>query len=274
MYAHIQMTENGIDLSLKFKAVNLARNLQVDETVFVPKQRLGMRSEDGSALKECRVLAVNGRTITVDVNDDHGNALSVASSAAHRNIHVLVVRIGDFETEASFLEPLTKSILQFLRVLLTDGYVTKIDVRSLSELGLYWERNHGAFSHVVIAGHGQPDGLTFAVDGLVNSDSFLDALDVAGVGAKTFISLACETGKGELARKLSSHRVCAGYLGPYQTVHGADASLFVQTFLTMHFLDGLTLSVAAKKSYDALSRCYFRLWQSGKLKVGYHVKSN
>ncbi|MEO1027411.1 MAG: hypothetical protein AAFX07_17880, partial [Pseudomonadota bacterium] len=77
----------------------MARNLQPNEKVFVPKQRLGQQTEDGSALKECKVLAVQGRTITVDVNDAQGNALSVAASAAHRNIHVLVLRVGDFYSE-------------------------------------------------------------------------------------------------------------------------------------------------------------------------------
>ena len=250
----------------------MARNLQVGETVFVPKQKLKISSADGSALKECRVVAVHDRTITVDVNDADGNGISVASSATHRNIHVLVIRIGDFSSEASFLDPLTKSILQFLRVLLTDSFVSRIEVRSLAELTAYWATNHNTFSHVVIVGHGSPDGLVFAVDALVEAKDFIEAIECEDAKGKIFISLACETGKGEIARQLSGSYICSGYLGPYNTVHGANASLYVQTFLTKHFLDGLSLEVAAKQTYDNLSHCTFRSWQNGYLKSGYHVR--
>ena len=250
----------------------MAKNLQVGDTVFIPRERLGIGSSEGSALKKCTVIAKNDRTITVDVNGDDGNALAAASSVAHRNIHILVLRLGDFVTESSFLDPLTKSILQYLRMLLTDGHVTRLEIRSLEELRIFWSQNHGTFSHVIIVGHGQPEGMTFAVDDLVQSDAMVEVLDIEGVSPKVFLSLACETGKGELARKFSSSFVCSGYLGPYKSVHGADASLFVQTFLNMHFLDGLTLKVAAKRSYDALTSCYFRLWQNGRLKTGYHVR--
>lgn len=250
----------------------MARNLIVGETVYIPKKRLGIASDEGSALKDCTVVAVEDRSISVDVNDGDGNALRVAASAAHRNINVLVLRLGDFVTEASFLDPLTKSILQYLRVLLTDGFVTRIEVRSLEELRLFWRNNHGTYSHVVLVGHGEPDGFTFAVNDLVRSEDFVAAFDVPGAAPKVFLSLACQTGKGRMAKLFSANRICAGYLGPYESVHGADASLFVQTFLNKHFLDGVTLRVATKQTYDALSRCVFRLWQNGRLEVGFHVR--
>lgn len=198
--------------------------------------------------------------------------ICVAASAAHRNIHVLVIRIGDFSTENTFLDPMAKSILQFLRVLLTDGYVTKFEVRSIGELAEYWRLNHRIISHVVLVGHGQTDGLLFGAMNLISADALSAALNVAGVTPKTFISLACETGKGVFAREFSGSPVCKAYIGPYCSIHGADASLFVQNFLSTHFLDGLTLLVAMKKSYGSISRCKFRLWSDGALRAGFHVK--
>lgn len=250
----------------------MARNLQVGDTVFVPKAKIGLDTNDGSALKECKVIAVNNRTITLDINDPNGNGVSVASSAAHRNIRVLVIRIGDFISEGSFLDPLAKSILQFLRVLLTDDFVHRLDIRSIDELAEFWKRNHGTYSHIVIVGHGSPDGFSFGVGGLVGPERFLEALEVSGHDEKIIVSLACKTGRGMVAKRLSGSSICSTYLAPYNSVHGADASLYVQTFLALHFLEGLSSTVAAKRTYDNLPKCYFRSWQKGSLKNGYHVR--
>lgn len=242
------------------------------DRVFVPKQRLGLSTEDGSALKECRVTALYDRKVAVSVQDEDGNDIIVANSAVHKNLHVLILRIGDFQTEDAFLDPMMKSILQYLRMLLTDTYVRRFEVRSFEELQKFWRNNNGSFSHVLIVGHGSPDGIVFGVDGLVTASRLVEVLSESDGSSTVFISIACETGKGEMARMLSSINSCAGFVGPYDTVHGADASLFAQTFLSLHFLSGLTLKVAAKRSYEALSRCTFRLWQNGKLQVGYHVR--
>ena len=66
----------------------MARNLQVDEQVFIPKSKIGIKNVEGSAFRQCRVVAVADRTITIDLVNDEGKNVSVASSVAQRNIRV------------------------------------------------------------------------------------------------------------------------------------------------------------------------------------------
>lgn len=250
----------------------MARNLQVDEQVFIPKSKIGIKNVEGSAFRQCRVVAVADRTITIDLVNDDGNNVLVASSAAHRNIGFLIVRIGDFQTENTLLDPLAKSILQFARILVTDEFVSRIDIRTIEELRIYWAINHAVYSHIIFIGHGSADSVTFGVGDPPTAQRFISALEIEGVQPKTILSLACETGKAPIARDISDSSVCDGFVAPYSTVHGAVSSLFVQMFLNKHLLDGRTTMVAFKQTYEAIARCPFRIWEKGNLKAGYHSR--
>ncbi len=250
----------------------MARNLQVGEQVFIPKAKIGIENVDGSAFRQCRVVAVADRTITIDLVDDDGNNVSVGSSAAHRGLGFLIVRIGDFRTEDSLLDPLAKSVLQFSRILVTDEFVRRIDIRTIDELSSYWALNHATYSHLILIGHGSSDSVTFGVGEPANAERLIAALDVEGVQPKTILSFACETGKAPIAREISASPVCEAFIAPYSTVHGADSSLFVQMFLNKHLLDGRTTTIAFKNAYAAIARCPFRIWECGNLKAGYHAR--
>jgi hypothetical protein len=250
----------------------MAKNLKVDEKVFIPKSKIGIKNVEGSAFRESRVISVTGRTITIDSVNDAGRNVSVASSLAHRNIGFLIVRIGDFLTESTLLDPLAKSILQFARILVTDSFVSRIDIRTIEELKSYWAINHAVYSHIVFIGHGSADSVTFGAGDPATAQSFISALEIEGVQPKTILSLACETGKAPIAKAISASSVCNVFVAPYSAVHGADSSLFVQMFLNKHLLDGRTTMVAFKQAYEAITKCPFRIWEKGKLKAGYHSR--
>jgi hypothetical protein len=131
----------------------MARNLTVDEEVYVPRARLGIDVNAPSALYKTHVREVVARSVRVDLPNGAGWSRPIASSAVHRNVGVLVVRIGDFDTEFALLDPLAKSVLQYFRVLLAEA-VELCEVRSMVEFRQFWTAHHGAYSHVILIGHG------------------------------------------------------------------------------------------------------------------------
>ena len=98
----------------------------------------------------------------------------------HRDVGILILCIGDMETERNLLDPLAKSILQFCRLLLKDGHVVSEKVRSLDELARTWRKGQAAFTHVVLIGHGSKDGLKFAMDEWVGADKIGESIRIRG----------------------------------------------------------------------------------------------
>ena len=80
------------------------------------------------ALYETRVEQVLDRSVSVRLP---GGATSspIGSSLVHKNIGIVILRIGDLSTEMSLLNPLAKSMLQYCRLLLHDSMVVLQEVR-------------------------------------------------------------------------------------------------------------------------------------------------
>lgn len=247
--------------------VRMANNLQIGERVFVPVSKLKANIQSPSSFVEKEVLAIEARSIRVDVGG--GETELIASSLCHRNIGILLLNIGDLETETTLLDPLSKSILQFCRLLVSDDFIHTFKVRSLSEIEVLWGRAHAAYSHVILVGHGSKASIKFANGGWIETDGFMNAFDVAGVSQKTFISLCCETGYKAFGGAASAHASCERFIGPFHSVHGAIASQFVQTFLAFHLLEGETSKVAFKHARSSVpGSTSFRLWKDKKLVAG------
>ncbi len=150
-----------------------------------------------------------------------------------------------------------------------DDQLRKITVRSQSELKAYWSQNAGAYTHVVIIGHGDNDILAFAVDGDTNAAALGSLFSVTSASPKTFISLACKTGYKSLGGEFSKLAICKDFIAPFHSVHGAVASQFCQTLLTFHLLDGRTTKVAFNKARTSVpAGVSFRLWHNGVLHAG------
>jgi hypothetical protein len=202
------------------------------ETVWVPSTLL--QGTQPFALMEREVLDVTGRSIIVDTVD--GGTAKVSTRLVHsRSLGFLILRVGDLMTEPTLLDPLAKSVLQYLRLLISDTEVRKLDVRTAMEVRAFMSAHGAAISHVIIIGHGTPTSLLALEEKLSGTEigSMLGQGD-----PKVVVSLACCTGKTAFARDLSSSKSVREFVAPLREVHGAAASLFVQTLLHKHLLMG------------------------------------
>lgn len=246
----------------------MATHFAVDDKVFVPASRIPGMEGHPSAFYETRIAEVDVRKVKVHLQ---AGATSewIGAGLCQKNIGILIFTIGDLETETGLLDPLAKSVLQYCRLLVLDDYLRAYKIRSISELTSIWQKEQAAYSHVVIIGHGSPEGIKFSVDGWVKSDVLDAKLKIRGAPKKVFISLCCQTGYKTAGGKLSEMAICSHFLAPFHSVHGAVASQFAQTFLVFHLLEGESVGVAFKhaRKYTPGSTS-FRLWENGKLKAG------
>lgn len=245
----------------------MARRLKVGDTVYVPRARLGLAVDGASAFWRSTVHSVMERSVEVDLPG--GEMTSVASSAAHLNMGVVIVRIGDYQTETTLLDPLKKSLLHYCRLLLPDDMVQAWDVRAPQELRELWKKNHRACSHLVVIGHGRDDAIRFGLDDWVDAATFAELLQASKVTQKIVTSLACKTGYAAFAQALSREKPCDVVMAPFHAVHGAVASQFCETLLAHHLLRGETLSIAFRHARASVpGAVIFRLWDHGKLTAG------
>ena len=240
----------------------------VGDRVYVPCLLVPELEGRDTALYETRISTVNANSATVDLP---GGAVSkpIGVSRLHSAVGILIVSIGDFISESALLDPLSKSVLQFCRLLVPDDQVAAVKVRSVAELKTYWSKNNRAYTHIVLIGHGDKDSLGFGVDGDVSLSTLDDTLKDRGAKPKSFISLCCKTGYADFGKKFSQFTICKSFAAPFHSVHGATASQFCQTMLTWMLLEGRTTKVAFKSARDSVTGAVsFRLWQNGALSAG------
>lgn len=246
----------------------MARDFAIGEKVFVPSSRIKELEHHPTAFYETRVVETNDRSIKVNIP---GQRVSdwIGSGLCHKNVAILIICIGDLETESTLLDPLTKSVLQFCRLLVADDYLRFFKLRSITELREVWTREQAAFSHVILIGHGSATAIKFFNDGWVRTNHLDDAIKVRGAPKKVFVSLCCETGKNAFAIDFSNMTICSHFIAPFHSVHGAVASQFAQTFLTYHLLEGESVGVAMRHATDSYpGKKTFRLWENGVLRAG------
>lgn len=246
----------------------MARKLQIGETVYVPCSKVAGLEGSGVALYRSRVEEVDGRKSKVSVS---GATTSdwIGNSLLHKEVGILVINVGDFETEHILLDPLAKSVGQFCRLLVPDDQIRQVRVRSLEELKKVWKKEQAVYSHVIWIAHGSPDGIKFGVDGFVSAETLEQSLKIYKAPKKVYISLCCQTGYQSYGAVLSKATICSHFIGPFHSVAGAAASQFCQSFLAYHLFDGKTVGVAFKHARTNVpGGGSFRLWESGKLKAG------
>jgi hypothetical protein len=236
----------------------------VGDRVYVPSNLLPSGDRDIHAIRRTSVVAVKDRSIQVHLPD--GSASSwFGSSKAHADLGIALISIGDFETEEGLIVPLSKSILQFCRLLLPDDHIAAIKIRAIGELGEWWAKNHNAYTHVVLVGHGDSEAIYFGVGGARLPISFNRRLGSHGAYGKTFISLCCETGKAPFAEEFSKFTFCETLIAPEHSIHGAVGSQFLQTFLSLHLLQGKSVKVAFNNANDLMPGTEnFTVWKNGR----------
>lgn len=246
----------------------MANNFAINDKVFVPASRIPGMEGHHSAFYETRIADVAPKKVKVHLR---GGVISdwIGAGLCQKNIGILLLTIGDLETETGLLDPLAKSVLQYCRLLVPDDYLRAYKIRSLAELTSIWQKEQASYSHVIIVGHGSPEAIKFSVDGWVKPDALDATLKVRGAPRKIFISLCCQTGYKTMGGKLSEMAICSHWLAPFHSVHGAVASQFVQTFLAFHLLEGESVGVAFKHAREYTpGSTSFRLWENGGLKAG------
>lgn len=246
----------------------MANNFAINDKVFVPASRIPGMEGHISAFYETRIAEVGVRKVKVQLREG-ATSEWIGSGLCQKNIGILLLTIGDLETETGLLDPLAKSVLQYCRLLVPDDYLRAYKIRSLAELKSIWHKEQAAYSHVVLVGHGSPEAIKFAVDEWVKPELLEATLRVRGAPKKVFISLCCQTGYKTAGGKLSEMALCSHWLAPFHSVHGAVASQFVQTFMAFHLLEGESVGVAFKHAREYTpGSTSFRLWENGSLKAG------
>lgn len=167
------------------------------------------------------------------------------------------------------LDPLAKSTLHYLRLLLEPDAIRLREVRTTIEIQRVWERYESVTSHVVLIGHGNPDSIRLLdCNRPVSGNEFARFLQDAAptTAPKTFVSLSCLTGRQPFAKPFSQSEVCADFLAPFQSVHSAAASLFAQSYFAHHLLNGAGVIAAFTHARRAVgSGVSFRHWRNGDL---------
>ncbi|MDG5486040.1 MULTISPECIES: hypothetical protein [Mycobacteriaceae] len=246
----------------------MTTKFKVNEQVFVPSRLLPNPAAQNFALRRAKVLEQKARSVRINLQDEHGNDIEVASRLVHRkNLGIGVIRIGDFKTELNALDPLAKSMMHYLRLLLEPDAVVLREVRTSTEICAVWAELAPRTSHIVLIGHGNADSLNFLdLDAPVGGDRFGTMLAGAAPKSppKVVISLTCLTGRAAFASPFSASSVCTDYIAPFQLVHSAAASLFGQSFFANHLLSGLGVAAAFRRAHAAVGTgVTFRHWRTG-----------
>jgi len=260
-----------------------ANPYKVGDEILVPIERLRRPQDREHAVVTRTVNAVDGAFVEVDDFPDpvtrgpDGRPKPQPAPPPRRlnssivqpaNLGVLILRVGDFSSELTLLDPLAKSVLQYLRLLLPDDRVKAVSLRTWAELQAVWKAESDITTHVVLVSHGSTDGVSF-VDAKPKGGRELAAGLLAlspDTNSKIFLSLACQSGRATFLKELSSSALASHCLGPHQNVHGAVASQFCQTFLSALLLEGRTVSFAHKRAAaGAPAGISWRRWTDGKL---------
>lgn len=240
----------------------------VGQRAYVPCMLVPELKDQDTALFRTKISSIKGRSACIELPNGVVSK-SIGVSRLHSDVGILIISIGDFTSESALLDPLSKSVLQFCRLLVPDDQLKAIKVRSVAELKAYWSKNQAAYTHVVLIGHGDNDGLGFGVDGDVSLQTLDETFKLRGAKPKSFISLCCKTGYADFGKSFSKFAICKSLAAPFQSVHGATASQFCQTMLICTLLEGRTTKVAFKSARALVpGATSFRLWQSGKLTAG------
>lgn len=217
----------------------------IGESVHVPASKLGASNEYPFSMALTTVREITEKFVKVDLR---GGSLSndIPLSVVRKKLGILIIEIGDYNTETTLLEPLKKSILQFTRLLLSDDYIQNYTIRTPGELKHIWTTQHAVTSHVILIGHGDAHSLLFGEDIKVEARDLIQLLSTEqDVGeAKQIISLCCKTGSKTFGGTVSGNPNIESFIGPVSSVHGATASQFYQSYLTYLFLQGYKSSTA------------------------------
>ena len=232
------------------------------EYVWVSATKLSGEQTYALVKRQVQGTKYGGRSIVID--DCDGKTIEVSSRLAHRgDLGFLLLRVDDLDSEATLLDPLSKSILQFLRLLVQEDLVRLLEVRTRKEIERFMASDGAAYTHVILVGHGRSNAVKLAFGEWLEVDDFANIM-TAGKKDRVVISLACHTGKQTFGRTMSVHKNIREFVAPKAAVHGASASLFVQQLLSLHLLEGREFETATRNASTSVPGGGFVHWRDGK----------
>ena len=246
----------------------MPKNIAVGQEVYVPRSVIGLDpSTAAGPFLPTNVKQARMRSVQIEIPTSPFPTLRwVASKLVATRLGVLIVRIGDYD-ETHLIEPLSKSVLHFCRILLP-GHLSIIEVRTVRELMHFWNQLHAGFEQVILIGHGDKRHIYFGTRP-VSAAALVRLFEKPSPQPKEFVSLCCQTGQQPFAKQFSSSMACNTFIGPFHSVHGVTASQFCQAYLTRRLLEGSSIGIAFNQARKILlSTASFRLWQDGSLRAG------
>jgi len=209
-------------------------------------------------------------------------SIELSSRRFRRHSKILLLRIGDWATEQTALNPLAQSLRAQMSLLLPPGEVDVEYIRTLDELAAAL-RVHGAskrlpdsrqaapWGYAILIGHGragEEPALRFG-DTWRSVDAITQAIKGLGparrsFGNAIFISLCCETGQESFAKAFSD-ALNTTFVGPGAAVHSFEAAATVQWLFLEHFLHGCGWADAFRHTAQATAGfdTQFRFWADG-----------
>jgi hypothetical protein len=208
--------------------------------------------------------------------------IEVSSRRFLRHAKILIIRIGDWETEQVTLNPLAESLKAQLSLLLPPSGVDVEYIRTLDELRAALELHGGGLTstgrrqsnpwgYAVLVGHGRAGttpGIRFG-HSWNGPDEIQQTIQGLGPGRRTFsegrfISLCCETGISNFAAPFSD-ALNTTWVGPRAEVHSYEAAGFVQRLFFEHFLSGQTWMRAFRSTAETMAgfSTQFQCWMDG-----------
>ena len=152
----------------------------VGQMVSVPSARLGL--DLPFAMTDREVLAVKNRSVVLNEGE---SGTKVASRLVTQQIH----RLGDIVSENPLLDPVTKGLDHYFRLLLKPDSFRTWWVRTLPELKAYLDQDPTP-THVIFVGHCDKSiGQMRLATGYGSPNELLGAFAPA---PKVFLSLACQ----------------------------------------------------------------------------------
>lgn len=239
----------------------MAKQIKIGDRVCVPVERASPGSNCPYPVVEGTVTARTGRTLTVDLPYGIGSVQIASSAVSEANLSFSIIRIGDMATEITLLNPITKSISHYLRLLLPDDRLQTHYIRTLAEFNELFANHSTGVSHFILIGHARGPDLQFALGQTVSSANLTAQLPPT---PSDFLLLCCESGKAAFAKPFSKAPCCRNLIAPMGKLHGASAAQFATTIFAQMLLEGDSIRVA----YKAAASCTpggpnFRHWVTG-----------
>lgn|GEM_PF-2209199 len=181
----------------------------------------------------------------------------------------LVMHLGAIEDDYT-VETAADAIFNSLRSLFAGCGATEVGherVRTTVELSEYLKLYRCNYSHLILIGHGSPDGVEFIDRSTVVGGSELAGM-LGGDAATTplqIISLCCHSGCAKLSHALSRAENVTEVIAPNSAFDMRWAVHFVTGYLLQRFVSGLRVDDAVEKAVANSGNTNMCLWRNGEL---------